>query len=46
MRETVYRERANGNFEFWTYSDGQRIYISQKFAEKMRSQGAKLVVVS
>ena len=26
--ETFYKERANGKWEYWTYSDGQRIYVS------------------
>ena len=43
--ETVYRERANGRFEFWTYSDGQRVYLSQDLAERMERQGAILVRV-
>jgi len=43
--ETIYRERANGRFEFWTYSDGRRVYISAATAERMRQQGARLVNV-
>lgn len=46
MQETVYCERANGKQEFWTYSDGQRVYINRTFAMKMVGQGAKFVKVS
>ena len=43
-RDTVYKERANGRFEFWTYSDGRRVMISEVFAQLMLRQGAKLVI--
>lgn len=44
--EKVYRERANGLWEFWTYSDSQRVYISRKQANKMISQGARIIYVN
>lgn len=28
----LYRERANGRFEYWTYCDGQRVYLSETTA--------------
>jgi hypothetical protein len=40
---TIYQERANGLDEYWTYSDGQRIYISVAFAQKEIDRGARLV---
>lgn len=43
--ETVYKERANGRWECWTYSDGARVYISQSMVDTMLRQGARLVVV-
>jgi hypothetical protein len=43
--ETVYRERANGRIEHWTYSDGILVFISQRQADVMLRQGAKLVNV-
>lgn len=43
--ETVYTERANGRREYWTYANGQRIYISAAMAERMRHQGARIVNV-
>lgn len=46
MQETVYCERANDRQEFWTYSDGQRVYIGRAFAMKMVGQGAKFVKVT
>jgi len=27
MADTMYVERANGCFEAWTYSDGERVYV-------------------
>ena len=44
-REVIYRERANGRQEQWTYADGQRVYISQALADKMERQGADVRVV-
>lgn len=43
--ETVYRERANGRLEFWTYSEGQRVFLSRDLAERMERQGAIIVTV-
>ena len=45
MTETIYRERANGRDEYWTYSDGARVYISKAQCERMLRQGARLVLV-
>lgn len=28
--DTAYIERANGRFEAWTYSDGERLYIAHR----------------
>ena len=35
MTETLYVERANGRFEAWTYSDGNRVFIT--FASNIMS---------
>lgn len=43
-RETVFKNRANGRWEYFTYSDAQRVFISKAQADKMVDQGAKLVV--
>lgn len=42
---TVYKMRGNGRWEFWTYSDRQRIYISAKRYWEMINQGARSVYV-
>lgn len=42
-QEKVYKERANGQWEYWTYSDGERYRITAKQAEIMIRQGAKLI---
>jgi len=44
--ETVYKERANGRWEYHTYSDGERYYISEAQALKMVRQGAKILDIS
>jgi hypothetical protein len=44
-QEKVYKERANGQWEYWTYSDGERYYITAKQAEIMIRQGAKLITL-
>lgn len=40
---TIYRERANGRWEYWTYADGQRLYLSLAFVR--RERGARIVNV-
>jgi hypothetical protein len=32
--DTIYRERANGRFEFWTYADGRRVFVSASWAQR------------
>lgn len=45
--QTIYRERANGRWEFWTYSDGQRVMLWELWARNQITSGkAKLVCVS
>ena len=43
--ETIYREQSGGRWEYWTYSDGQRIRISEATARKMERQGARIIHV-
>lgn len=45
MRETVYKEFSSARWNFWTYCDGIRHFISQKSFDQMIKQGAKCVVV-
>jgi hypothetical protein len=40
---TIYQERANGRNEYWTYSEGRRIYLSAASATKELNRGARLV---
>jgi hypothetical protein len=39
---TIYKERANGRWEYWTYVDHARIYLSEKTANKEIKRGAIL----
>lgn len=41
---TIYRERANGRWEFWTYSDGDRVYVSAAFAEREAQRATARIV--
>lgn len=44
--DTVYRQRANGRYEYWTYSDGRRYAISEKTAMSwLQKRTAKIVYV-
>ena len=36
--ETIYVERANGQQEFWTYSEGQRVYLTRGRALDLLAQ--------
>lgn len=35
--DTVYRERSNGRWEFWTYSEGRRIPLSPQWVARARN---------
>lgn len=41
--ETVYRERANGRFEYWVYSEGRRVVVSATWAIREVCRGARLI---
>ena len=41
--QTVYTQRANGRQEYWTYCDGQRVFISKGYALRLVAQGERLV---
>ena len=43
MNETIYRERANGRWEYWTYADGARVRLTETMAARMLAQGARFV---
>ena len=43
--ETVYKEYSSARWNFWTYSEGRIIYISQKTFDLMVKQGAKIVIM-
>lgn len=45
MREIVYRERDGGAWRYWTYTEGGRVYLGAREAERMIAQGARLVRV-
>ncbi len=36
---TIYCERANGRWEYWTYSDHKRVYVSADWANKQVRRG-------
>ncbi len=45
--DTFYKERANGRWEYWTYSDGRKYQISGKWAEREAARGtAKIILVN
>lgn len=50
--DTAYVERANGRYEAWSYSDGQRVYIARHTGTKaeveqdLRAEGYQIVWVS
>lgn len=39
QRDTIYRDRANGTIEHFTYSDGQRVFVSRAWAENQVCRG-------
>ena len=43
--ETVYRERANGRWEYCMYAEGRRFFISAAMAQREIARGARLIVV-
>lgn len=42
---TIYRERSGGSWEFWTYSEGQRVFVSEAWARREAGRGARIVTV-
>ena len=32
--DTFYRERANGRWEYWTYSDGLKVRLDAQWAQR------------
>lgn len=43
--DTYYRERANGRWEYWTYCEGRKIFVSERIVTKAVKQRDKLVHV-
>lgn len=43
--DVFYRERSNGCWEYWTYCEGRKIYVTEKIAMRSVAQGDKLVEV-
>jgi hypothetical protein len=41
---TIYRERANGRFKFWTYSDGRLIYVTEAWARREVRRGLAEII--
>jgi hypothetical protein len=45
--DTIYCERANGRLEFWTYSDGSRVMVTELWARREVARGlARLIRVA
>lgn len=45
--DTFYKERANGRWEYWTYSDGRKYRINGQWAEKEVARGtAQMILVN
>ncbi len=45
--EAVYRERANGRFEFWVYSDGLRVMVTESWVQReLRRKNARLICLT
>ena len=40
---TIYRERANGKWEYWTYCDKQRIMLSESDVRRELGNGATVI---
>ncbi len=43
--QTVYTQRAGGRQEYWTYCDGERVFISSAYAMRLVAQGERLVTL-
>ncbi len=41
--ETIYRQRAFGRWDYWIYCDYQRLFLGQRAAKRLISEGARLV---
>ena len=44
-KQTIYKERSNGRWEYWCYCDGARCYVSIGYAIKEVESGRAHEVV-
>jgi hypothetical protein len=42
--DTIYRERANGRWEYYTYVEGRACYVSGAWAETQAARGTARIV--
>ncbi len=42
--DTIYRERANGRWEYWMYCDGKRVYVPEHLAYRYKINGTARIV--
>ncbi len=42
---TIYKERSNGRWEYWTYCDNRRVNLTEAFVRKEIGNGANIVVL-
>jgi len=45
MIQKIYCERSGGRWEYWTYVNGQRVYLREAEANRLLKIGFRLVEV-
>lgn len=47
VMDTIYKDRANGKWEYYSYSDGQRVFVSKAFADREeKRKRARIIDIS
>lgn len=45
-KDTVYRERSGGRWQFFTYSDGATVWVSEAWVRRQEARGTVRVVTA
>lgn len=42
--DTYYKERSNGRWSYWTYSEGIRVFVSESLVKKDLEKGVATLI--
>lgn len=44
-KDTVYKQRAGGIWEYWTYSDGRTVYLQESTVNRWLARGTARIIL-